>query len=261
MGSIALKDNFIQHFKIDDYVQAAPGGQKTVFIVEIAGKKFALKIIKFVDERLAREIKICERYASNTGIPSLVHIEEFNGDTIILEEYIYGNDLSEIIDDFIGDEKRVLAIMHRIGVILEPVWIDRFVHRDLKPHNIRICESGLPVVLDFGIARALDDETITAAGTQPLSWLYASPEQYFGKKDLISYKTDFFCLAIIAYRLFVGKLPFGDSKDKIAGTFSKPLLPVNTGSKGIDNFCNAMFHINPSVRPRKIEAYLKLAIT
>jgi len=260
MGSIALKDNFLQHFKINSYLQAAPGGQKTVFIVDIEGKKMALKIIKTVDERLEREIKICEKYAENRGIPSLIRKEEFNGDTIILEEYIEGCDLSEIIDDFIGDEKKVLNLMFEVGTILHPIWLDRFVHRDLKPHNIRICSTGLPVVLDFGIARALDDDTITAAGTQPLSWLYASPEQYQGKKELISYRTDFFCLAILAYRLFVGKLPFGDSREKVAESFARPLVEVKTGSVAIDNFCNAMFHINPSLRPRKIESYLNLAL-
>lgn len=258
MRSIALTDSFLEYFKIDNYLQAAPGGQKTVFIVDIEGKKIALKIIKTVDERLEREIKISEKYATHVGIPSLIRKEEYNGDTIILEEYIEGHDLSELIDQFVGDEKKVLDLMYRVGIILEPIWLDRYVHRDLKPHNIRICSNGLPVVLDFGIARALDDDTITAAGTQPLSWLYASPEQYHGKKELISYRTDFFCLAIIAYRLFVGRLPFGESRDEVAESFTKPLAKVNTGSTVVDNFCNAMFHINPSQRPRKIEAYLNL---
>lgn len=259
MRSISLNDNFLEHFNIDNYLQAAQGGQKAVFIVDIKGEKFALKIIKTVDERLEREIMISEKYASNKGIPKLIRKEEYNGDTVLLEEYIEGCDLSEIIDDYIGEENKVLNLLYQIGIILEPIWLDRYVHRDLKPQNIRICNNGLPIVLDFGIARALDDNTITAPGIQPLSWLYSSPEQYYGKKELISYKTDFFCLAIIAYRLYVGKLPFGESRDIIAQSFTKPLFEVSTGSSAIDNFCNAMFHINPSLRPRKIESYLNLA--
>jgi len=259
MGSIDLKENFLQHFKIKDYKQAAPGGQKTVFIVEIEDKKFALKIIHFADERLEREIKICKEFNHVIGIPSILRIEEFNGDTVILEEYIEGNDLSELMESYLGNERKVLSLIYQIGLVLQPVWEERYVHRDLKPQNIRIRKDGSPVVLDFGIARALDDETITAAGSQPLSWFYASPEQYEGKKALISYRTDFFCLGILAYRLYSGKLPFGNNKEEISNTFSKPLTQCSSGNNFIDVFCSAMFHINPSARTRKIETFLKLA--
>lgn len=258
MRSILLPPDFLNHFKITDYKQAAPGGQKTVFIVTIDGKKYALKVIRFVDERLEREVKICEQFSHHSGIPSIIGIHEFAGDTVILEEYIDGHDLSELIDNYIGNEIAVLELLHRIGIILKPIWEGRYIHRDLKPQNIRINSDGHPVVLDFGIARALDDETITAAGEQPLSWYYASPEQYEGKKDLISYRTDFFCLAILGYRLYTGKLPFGITKDEIRIAFTKPLLKCNSGSILIDSFCDSMFHLSPSSRPRKIDTYLNL---
>jgi serine/threonine protein kinase len=258
MKSIQLTDAFLTHFNVTKYRQASPGGQKTVFIVTIDEKEYALKIIHIADERFEREVKICERFNHIPGIPSILRIEQFDGDTIILEEFIEGNDLSELLPKYKGDEERTMNLIHNIGLILEPVWNDRYVHRDLKPQNIRIRDDGSPVVLDFGIARALDDETITAAGMQPLSWFYASPEQYDGKKQLISYRTDFFCLGILAYVLFTGNFPFGGNPNEIQETFSKPFSIASSGAESIDKLCSALLCFSPADRPRRIETFLEI---
>jgi serine/threonine-protein kinase len=258
MSSIYLSEGLLNYFGISDYITAKPGGQKTVFIVTIEGLKYALKIINTADDRFKREVRICEQFTENHGIPSIVRIEIYEKDTIILEEYIEGSDLNEIISEYKNKEEKVCQLIHSIGQILSPVWEARYVHRDLKPQNIRIQKSGDPVVLDFGIARALDEESITVSGGQPLSWLFASPEQYAGKKELISYRTDFFCLGIIAFHLFTNTLPFGNNKAEISATFQKGSLSVSTGNTTIDNFCNAVFKKNPSERPRKISSFLKL---
>ena len=259
MTSIALTPGLLAHFNISNYRQAtSPGGQKTVFIVDIENIQYALKVIHVADERFEREVKICQQYNHLKGVPSILRVEKYLSDTIILEEYIEGNDLSEIFSQYKGNDKKILDLIYKVGNILKPIWDDRYVHRDLKPQNIRIRKNGDPVVLDFGIARALDEESITASGSQPLSWLYASPEQYAGKKDLISYRTDFFCLGIIAYYLYTNKLPFGNTKDLISTTFSNPPFIINSGSKSINAFCNAVFPYSPADRPRKIETFLKL---
>jgi len=258
MTSIELSKELIGHFNISEYRRANPGGQKTVFIVTIDDEKYALKIINIADDRFEREVKICEQFSENTGIPIIQRIEKFGRDTIILEEYIEGNDLSELIFNYKGNELRVRDLILSIANILTPVWNAKYVHRDLKPQNIRIRNSGEPVVLDFGIARALDDESITVTGGQPLSWLFASPEQYAGQKKLISYRTDFFCLGIIAYYLYTNELPFGNNRNEIENSFNNNNLYINTENKFIDTFCNNVFKAKPSERPRKIEMFLKL---
>lgn len=259
MTSIALSQGLIDHFKITQYRQAiTPSGQKTVFIVMIEAVQYALKIIHVADERFEREVKICEQYNHVPGIPSILKIKKYQNDTIILEEYIEGNDLSEILDQYQGNDRKILNLIYKVGTILKPVWDDKYVHRDLKPQNIRIKPNGEPVVLDFGIARALDEESITATGVQPLSCYYASPEQYAGEKNLISYKTDFFCLGIVAYYLFTNNLPFGNTRELITETFANPPIRIDSGNKHINSFCNAVFFASPSDRPRKIETFLNL---
>ena len=258
MKSIALTQELLNHFQISEYYQANPGGQKTVFIVTIDNKKFALKIINVADERFEREVKICKEFALNNGIPNIERVEIFGSNTIILEQYIDGNDLSEILPEFLNNEQKIREILTKVVKILIPIWEARYVHRDLKPQNIRIKSNSEPVVLDFGIARVLNDDSITATGGQPLSWLFATPEQYSGKKDLISYKTDFFCLGIIAFNLFTGRLPFGNTREEIEQTFMKNISEINSGNEFINNFSNEVFKINPSERPRKINSILNL---
>lgn len=258
MPSIQLSKEIIEHFKITDYNTANPGGQKTVFIVTIEGKKHALKIINIADERFEREIKICNEFSKNTGIPVITKVEQFEKETIILEEYIEGNDLSELVADFEKDDRKICNLLLNIIEILAPVWEAKYVHRDLKPQNIRLNTKGNPTVLDFGIARALEEESITVTGGQPLSWLFASPEQYTGQKRLISYRTDFFCLGIIAFHLYMKAYPFGSNRTEIAERFEQGNLEISTGSQLIDNFCNAVFKINPSERPRNVESLIKL---
>lgn len=258
MGPFTLSQGIIAHFGIHQHNYLGRGGQKTVFKVIIDNRKFALKIIHHADERILREIQINKEFESLPGLPAVVKIEEIEGDVVILEEYIEGTDLSDKLDEYVGQEVKVCELIYQIAEILEPIWKKRYVHRDLKPQNIRIKPDDSPIILDFGIARALDDESITTTGNQPLSPKYASPEQYLGKKELISYRTDFFCLGIIVYQLFTGHLPFGQNIKEIQKSFENKKNNFETTSVRITNFCERVLAFNPSERPGKIEQFKQL---
>lgn len=258
MASIGLTQEIIDHFKIEKFRHTGPSGQKSVFIVEIESVEYALKIIKLTDERTFREIEIHKKYDSNIGLPKIIKVEKFENETIIMEEYIDGDDLSNLLHNYLGNENKILKLIYDISLILKPIWEDQYVHRDLKPQNIRIRKNGLPVVLDFGIARSLNDETITVAGTQPYTWCYASPEQILGNKDLISYRTDFFCLGIIAHKLFFGTLPFGEDRVSVEKSFEQKLVNLSFSDGALTSFCSNVLKYHVSERPRRIETYLNL---
>lgn len=131
------------------------------------------------------------------------------------------------------------------------------MHRDIKPQNIIIKADGSPVILDFGIARDLEDETITPTGFQPFSWPFASPEQYFYKKDQISYRTDFFCLGIIAFYLYTGTLPFGQTKFDIAKAFQDVQKVFSFDDELMTVFFNVALKYKAAERPRNIDTYIK----
>jgi serine/threonine-protein kinase len=126
----------------------------------------------------------------------------------MIQEFLAGRDLSNLIAEreplAIVEKQRILASVadgldyaHRRGVI----------HRDIKPSNIRILEDGGVKVMDFGIAKPVDETTaVTKKGVTVGSLGYMSPEQICG--DPLGPEADIFLLGITAYELLSYRRPF-----------------------------------------------------
>ena len=94
---------------------------------------------------------------------------------------------------------------------LKIIWVKHVVHRDLKPDNILILPSGETKIIDLGIARLLDMESITRtlAMRGPCTPIYAAPEQLSNRKTEITVRTDQFNLGILMLQLLLrGQHPF-----------------------------------------------------
>lgn len=131
---------------------------------------------------------------------------------VTVEEFIDSMPLNELFAQCAGNEKRVVELALGIANALLPLWQHpkRFVHRDIKPANILIRRSGEVVVIDLGIARETGAPGLTENGwgRAPFTVGYAAPEQIANDKNSISFKSDFFSIGVLMYRLLSGNEPF-----------------------------------------------------
>jgi serine/threonine protein kinase len=84
------------------------------------------------------------------------------------------------------------------------------IHRDIKPDNILIDRQGLGIVMDFGIAKVVDQTRQTAAGTFMGTARYVSPEQAMGRA--IDGRSDLYSLGITIYEMVTGRVPFNSDQ-------------------------------------------------
>jgi len=191
------------------------GGQKTVHLAEhpkvgkVVIKKGAIKSFTSL-ERIKREVELLSELKS-VYFPQQHHFninvktKEFE----IVEDYIEGKVLGESMLQF-KTSKEIFTLLNSLIKGLSIIWNKNIVHRDLKPENIIIRPNGIPCIIDLGIARFLDLESLTKTISPigPCTPIYAAPEQLSNNKYLIDPRTDFFGLGIIALELYLGVHPF-----------------------------------------------------
>ena len=125
----------------------------------------------------------------------------------VVMEYIGGGDLREEMA-----ERGSLTIEATIEVgrgvfdalrVLDEAGI---IHRDIKPANVMRDLDGTVKLTDFGIAKIIGYDTITATGQLPLSMAYAAPESWDGRS---SHRSDLYSVGVLLYQCLVGEAPFG----------------------------------------------------
>jgi len=201
-------------------IKAFPeSGQKQVYLVSIDDYGVVmLKIIKRMDERVRREIDI----VNDNDIPGVPKVKvfssfEFGGEEhfYLLEEYIEGETLAEVLQRESLDLRRCLSLFEYLLIVVAKLETLGIVHRDIKPANIICGSDGTFHLIDFGIARNLNltSLTLTAVAVGPHTPGYGAPELFQYSKSKIDSRADLFSIGVVVYQAIFGKHPFITGKE------------------------------------------------
>jgi serine/threonine protein kinase/Flp pilus assembly protein TadD len=174
---------------------------------------FAIKLMKNVSSekaqrRFARERDVMRRLQH----PNIVGIIDSGtcsrGDYIVME-LLSGETLKEIMSQSRPPPTQALGILVEVCKGLGFAHSEGVIHRDLKPSNIFITDKNKVKVMDFGLAKDLNRETILTQDSDVLGTLhYLSPEQAKGENKLIGPHSDVFSLGVMMYELLTAQRPF-----------------------------------------------------
>ncbi len=149
-----------------------------------------------------------------------------NGAPYMVLEYVHGAPITQhVAAHNLALEARLKLFLKVLGAV-QDAHVHLVVHRDLKPSNIFVDEKGHPKLLDFGIAKMLDDEDagLTRQGGYAMTPEYASPEQVRG--EVITTATDIYALGVLLYELVTGKKPYA-LEDMRPGTLERVICQTD----------------------------------
>lgn len=177
----------------------------------------ALKLIRTVaDSPAARQRFLRERQTlARLQHPHIATLLDggftAEGDPWFVMEYVDGVPIDQWCDE------RRLDLRARVGLFLQVLDAVQYahrnlvVHRDLKPSNMLVDAAGRAKLLDFGLAKELEELQATATSDRAMTFAYASPEQL--ENVPITTATDIWQLGVVLHRLLSGQHPFGLSRD------------------------------------------------
>ncbi len=212
----------------------------------------ALKVLSphlFRNQEFLQRFRVEAQAQARLNGPNIVTLHsmfEVSGSLVLVMEYVEGQTLAQRIHNTgrlsVGTsvwvfEQALIGVerAHRMGI----------VHRDLKPSNIFITNGHEIKLMDFGVAKILDNKELTQTGSMIGTLMYISPEQISGKDS--DFRSDIYTLGITLYEAVAGQLPFEKKTDyeyMDAHLHTTPPLPTS---------------IQPDI-PKELEAVILKAI-
>ena len=175
-------------------------------------------------ERFRREARAVARL-NHPHVVTVIDAGEDDGAPYIVFEYVEGETLKDRIRR-LGrlPVSEAVAYAIEIGRALEAAHASRLVHRDVKPQNVLIDPDGRAKVTDFGIARSLEAQGLTATGRVLGTTDYVSPEQALGHE--VTGQSDIYSLGVVLYEMLTGEVPYkADTQVAVAMKHVREPLP------------------------------------
>jgi eukaryotic-like serine/threonine-protein kinase len=228
------------------------GGMGEIYLAEDRelGRKVAVKVLadrlardEALRSRFTREALAAARLSSEPHVVTIYDVGESQGHPFIVMEYLGGGTLGERARDRAVDPDEALDWLGQVSQALDAAHSGGIVHRDVKPANLLFDDRGEIRVVDFGVARVVDETTgqLTAAGTVLGTAGYISPEQARGEPA--SAASDLYSLGIVAYELLTGGRPFerGSATAEAFAHLHEPVPPASERGVGLPRSIDAVF--------------------
>ena len=217
------------------------GGMGSVFrgrhINEQYAKAMGDVAIKMIQPSLATDASFKSRFIkeaifgkklSHPNIASVIDVVDDGGELALLMDFVDGQELKDLMASNRISVDEVVRLLKPIASALDYLHAQGIVHRDMKPANVRVKPDGTPVILDFGIAKDTNetDSSMTQTGTAMGTQTYMAPEQMDAKR--VTGAADQYALAMMAYQMLSGKLPWKASLSSVRITMAKMTGDFNT---------------------------------
>ncbi len=212
------------------------GGMGIVYLADRDDGQFRMKVAvklvacAFQDESVAARFRHERQILANLDHPNITRLLDggvtTSGSPYLVMEYVDGISIHEYASAHRLSVRDRIALFLQVSAAVAYAHRNLVVHRDLKPGNILVTNTGIPKLLDFGIAKLLDDAApAQATGALMMTPSYASPEQLRGEPATTA--TDVYSLGMVLYELLIGSRPFRESDSLRAGREIIPLRPAS----------------------------------
>ena len=204
--------------------------------------------LKFLPQELAGDQEASRRLQREAETIALLHhpnictiyeIDDYEGSRFIAMERVDGTNLKLHMTRKILTDGDIVDIARQVAAALQAAHECGVVHRDIKPGNIMVSQSGQVKVLDFGLARRYKmpdtGEIMTYGSTIPGRPLgtanYMAPERIM--QGPLDPRSDLFSLGVVIYEMATGRLPFGGASpsETVTNILEKDPTPLTTLSR------------------------------
>jgi serine/threonine-protein kinase len=209
----------INHYKIIKKLGA--GGQGTVYkaidtkldrelVIKVLPPELTARTANF--KRFEREAKLCSQL-DHPNICTIYDFHEDDGTFYIAMQYVGGKNVRQLVDGKPMELTTALQIAIQVCDALAYAHSKNIIHRDIKAGNIMVSDNGRVKILDFGLAKLMQDEVdpkaknvdrtdLTELGIPYGTATYAAPEQ--AKGELTDHRADIFSTGVLLYELLTG---------------------------------------------------------
>ncbi|MFC1628000.1 serine/threonine protein kinase, partial [Gemmatimonadota bacterium] len=258
---VIMKDQQVGHYKILRKLGA--GGMGEVWLAEDTRleRKVAIKFLphhaaqeEAEKARFVQEAKAAARLTHN-NIAQVYEIGEEEDRLYIVMEYVSGGSLRDQLDEAKGRSlplEKVLTWVQEAAQGLAEAHKQGIIHRDIKPDNLMLTESGQVKITDFGLARLETATRLTMEGATLGTVNYVAPEQITGRE--VDHRADLFSLGATFYELLTGHRAFegADANATYFAIINEDIESLSRFRKslpdGLEILVNKLLEKNPALR-------------